>query len=196
MNWQQMLKTGDALLAVDIQNDFCTGGSLAVPDAEEVIPQVNAALEVASAKGLPCFASRDFHPQNHCSFVEYGGIWPSHCVQNTYGAEFNSMLSFPDNVIIVNKAVKVDEEQYSALSGILQDKAGLSLLQYLKKQSIQRIWLVGLALDYCVRETALDLVQAGFNTLIALPATRAIDKSKTPRLLQEFIKHGISIIKK
>jgi nicotinamidase/pyrazinamidase len=195
MNWQQLLKPKDALLVVDMQNDFCEAGALAVPDAAAIIPEINQALRAASEKGLVCLASRDWHPAEHCSFVAAGGSWPAHCVQGSYGAQFHPSLVLQDDMVVVNKGFIAGEEQYSAVYGQLQHNPNLTMLQYLNDHSVQRVWVVGLALDYCVRATALELAQEGFTTLVALSATRAIDTAASAALLDELSDAGIIVVK-
>jgi nicotinamidase/pyrazinamidase len=194
MNWQQLFKPQDALLVVDMQNDFCAAGALAVPNAEEIIPEINQALQAANDKGLICLASRDWHPVDHCSFMAAGGIWPQHCVQGDHGAQFHPSLVLPEDTLIINKASSAGEEQYSAVYGQLQCDHGLTMLQYLTKHSVRRVWVMGLALDYCVRATALELVQEGFIVLLALEATRAIDSAASAELLDELTNAGIIVV--
>ena len=108
---------GDALLVVDVQKDFLPGGALAVPEGDAVIPPLNEALRAFSEAGLPIFATRDWHPPDHCSFVEQGGLWPLHCVAGTSGAAFPNSLRLPASAVLISKADDPAAEAYSAFSG-------------------------------------------------------------------------------
>src|SRR5439155_23945681 len=125
--------SGDALLVVDIQNDFCPDGALGVKEGDKVIPLLNKWIAAAVAAGVPVFASRDWHPPNHISFRARGGPWPPHCIQGTPGAEFHPDLRLPENVETISKADKPDLESYSALGGT-------DLAIRLRKRGVQGIW--------------------------------------------------------
>jgi len=103
----------DALIVVDVQNDFCPGGRLAVPEGDDVVDVLNAAIRRAEAAGALVVASRDWHPEHHVSFDSEGGPWPRHCVQDSEGAAFHADLHLPDDVIKVSKGVRFDKDQYS-----------------------------------------------------------------------------------
>ena len=104
------ISKGDALIIVDVQNDFLPGGALAVNDGDAVIPVINKFMRVFTTNELPIFATRDWQPSGHCSFVDYGGPWPNHCVANSPGAQIAEELALPDDVTIVHKGTDVDEE--------------------------------------------------------------------------------------
>ncbi len=163
-----MLKPGDALLIVDVQNDFCPGGALAVSKGDEVVPILNRWIEEAGAAGVPVFASRDWHPANHISFKERGGPWPPHCIQNTFGAAFHPDLMLPPDVEVISKAETSDADSYSAFGGT--DLSGR-----LREAGLKRVWIGGLAQDYCVRATALDAIKEGFEVHLIVSATRAVN---------------------
>jgi nicotinamidase/pyrazinamidase len=167
---QQDFQTGDALIVVDIQNDFCPGGALGVPEGDQVIPVLNWWIERAVAKGIPVFLTRDWHPPNHISFTERGGPWPPHCVRNTNGAEFHPALTIPTSAVVVNKAVEADRESYSAFGDT-------RLAERLHKAGIKRIWIGGLALDYCVVSSTVDARNLGFDVVVLKDATRAVNVS-------------------
>ncbi|MFO7953183.1 isochorismatase family protein [Thioalkalivibrio sp.] len=154
-NPRDHLQTGDALLIVDVQNDFCPGGALAIDHGDTVIPVLNRWLDAAAALEIPVYASRDWHPAGHPSFEEQGGPWPPHCLQDAPGARFHADLALPPNTIKVTKGVRFDHDQYSAF-----DQTGLG--EELRKRGVTRIWLGGLALDVCVAATALDARKEGF----------------------------------
>ncbi len=165
----ERLHQGDALLVVDVQNDFCPGGALAVPDGDAVIPVLNDWIEAAVAAGVPIYASRDWHPQGHVSFVERGGPWPPHCLQDTDGAAFHADLDLPAGAVIVTKADRPDQDAYSAF-------AGTGLAQRLQADGVRRLWVGGLALDYCVRASVLDaLAGGGVEVHLILTATRPVE---------------------
>lgn len=175
-----------ALIIVDIQNDFCTGGSLAVPHAEEIIPVVNQMMD--SGEFDLIVATQDYHPRNHKSFAsvnnqEIGKIiklngldqvmWPNHCVENTFGADFHHQLNRNfDGIIQKGKNPEVD-----SYSGFLDNdkKNSTGLYEFLKNKNVDQVVVVGLALDYCVKATALDAKKFGFKTSVKLSATRAVN---------------------
>jgi nicotinamidase/pyrazinamidase len=161
------LQPGDALIILDLQRDFCAGGALEVPDADAIVPVVNGLIAEADAAGVPIFASRDWHPPGHASFHEAGGPWPAHCVQGGAGAEFHPDLRLPEHAIIVSKGEVPERDQLSAF-----DATGLA--DRLRRLGARRVMIVGLALDVCVLETALDAVSQGFETHVRLSGARAI----------------------
>jgi nicotinamidase/pyrazinamidase len=161
-------RTGDALLIVDVQNDFCPGGALAVPEGDSIIPVLNQWIADAKDRGVPVFASRDWHSPNHISFKERGGPWPRHCVRDTWGAAFHPDLHLPGDVQVVSKAEDPDKDSYSAFGGT-------DLAERLRRAGAKNVWIGGLAQDYCVRATALDAIQQGFNVHLIADATRAVN---------------------
>ncbi|MDH3893549.1 MAG: nicotinamidase [Chromatiales bacterium] len=162
------LQAGDALIVVDVQNDFLPGGALAVTGGDAVIAPLNCLSGKFAATGLALIFSRDWHPPDHCSFSENGAPWPRHCVAGTHGAEFPGALAVPDTARIVSKATQAGEEAYSALQGT-------GLAATLRDQGVRRVFVGGLATDYCIRATVLDLLDAGFATILLLDAVRAVD---------------------
>lgn len=162
-----VLGQGDALLIVDLQVDFLPGGSLGVPHGDAVIAPIRRLIALYGAHGLPVYASRDWHPDSHCSFAAQGGPWPPHCVAGTAGAAFSPELQLPDDVIVVSKADRAEVDAYSAF-------AGTGLAEALRGRGIRRLAVCGLATDYCVLNTVLDGV-AGFEILIVAEAMRAVD---------------------
>ena len=162
------LGRGGALLLVDIQRDFCAGGALAVPDGDAVVRVVNRWIEQARSEGVPVIASRDWHPTGHVSFEERGGPWPPHCVRDTPGAAFHPDLRLPADAIIVSKGTEPDRDAYSAFDGT-------DLAERLRAERVARLWVGGLALDYCVRATVLDALAMGFEVHLIREATRSVD---------------------
>lgn len=162
------LQPGDALILVDIQHDFCPGGVLAVPEGDTVIPVLNRWIEAAERAGVPIYASRDWHPADHVSFSEQGGPWPPHCVQGTHGAELHPDLDLPPETPIITKGSDPRRENYSAFDGT-------ELAPHLRQAGVRRIWVGGLATDYCVRATVLDGLTDGFEVHVIVPAVRPVD---------------------
>ncbi len=159
---------GDALIVVDLQNDFLPGGALAVPEGDEIVSLINRCIERFVSRGLPVVATRDWHPADHCSFAEQGGTWPAHCVAGTVGAAFAPGLNLPDDVIVISKATRADQEAYSGFSGT-------GLAASLRERGVRRVFVGGLATDYCVLNTVLDALTAGFETVLLDDAIRAVD---------------------
>lgn len=159
---------GDALLVVDVQNDFLPGGALGVPDGDRVLEPINKAIAVFLAHGLPIFASRDWHPVGHCSFREQGGPWPVHCVADTPGAAFSSALDLPTTATLIYKATRVDEEAYSVFGG-----TGFEGM--LRHAGVRRIFIGGLATDYCVLATTRDALMRGFGVVVLTDAVCAVN---------------------
>ena len=182
-------RTGDALLVVDMQNDFMPGGALGVHGGDRIVPEVNRLVEKFIARRLPIVFSRDWHPPNHCSFEEQGGIWPVHCVQHTKGAAFTTGLAMPADPTVISKATKIDHEAYSAFHG-----PGLSEL--LTRLEVTRIFIVGLATDYCVLETVKDARREGFEVVVLEDGVRAVNvhPEDGPRALQEMARLGAEIV--
>jgi nicotinamidase/pyrazinamidase len=167
------LKEGDALLVVDIQNCFLPGGSLGVAGGDEVVPPMNRAIMTFARKRLPVFISRDWHPANHCSFVAQGGPWPPHCVQNTEGAAFAANLQIPDGAVIISKATDPDVEEYSDMAG--RDPEGNTFDEVLRKIGVRRIFIGGLATDYCVLYTVRNALELGYEVYVLIDGIRAVD---------------------
>lgn len=163
----------DALIVVDVQNDFCPGGSLAVPAGDAVVPVLNEYMERADAAGVAIFASRDWHPEHTRHFVGEGGPWPPHCVQGTPGAEFNPDLKLPSSAVIVSKGMSPEDVGYSVFDAVSSN--GQTLLEMLRTQGVQHVYVGGLATDYCVRATVLDALKNGLTTSVLIDASRAVD---------------------
>ena len=162
------LAADDALLIIDVQNDFCPGGALAVPEGDAIISVLNQWIAEANAKGIPVFASRDWHPRNHISFKDRGGPWPPHCVQGTFGAAFHRELNLPPNVEIVSKAEEPDKDSYSAFGGT-------DLSERLREGNVKSLWIGGFAQEYCVKATAIAAIKEGFKVHLITGATRAVN---------------------
>jgi len=200
------INPASALIVVDVQNDFCPGGKLAVPHGEEVIPVINKLM-----KEFPLtVASQDWHPDDHKSFaknhlgkepgdvIDLNGtqqvLWPSHCVQETWGAKFVKGLDIYNIATSFKKGFYRETDSYSAFFD--NDRIiGTGLRQYLKDRRIKHVCVVGLATDYCVKYTALDAVKLGFHTDVKLNGCRGIElkEGDIQRSIEEMQKAGVAI---
>jgi len=182
-------ESGDALIIVDVQNDFLPGGALAVPRGDEVIAPLNVCAAAFAAGHLPVFATRDWHPDRHCSFREQGGPWPPHCIAGTPGAEFPPGLRLPSGARVVSKATRPETDAYSGFQGT-------ELAGQLRDAGVRRVVIGGLATDYCVRATALDALAAGFAVVVLADAVRAVEvqPGDGKRALAELSARGAGIV--
>lgn len=187
MNAKIQFNDHDALLVVDMQNDFCPGGALAVPQGDAVIPVLNEAIAEARKAGVPIFASRDWHTVDHVSFEQQGGPWPVHCVQDTDGARYHPDVDIDDRAIRISKGTRFDKDAYSAF-----DNTGLGY--YLKQRGVKRVWIGGLAQDVCVLKTTLASVEEGFETFLMQSATRPVDPQKGDEAIEEMRRAGAHIV--
>ncbi len=174
-----------ALIVVDVQNDFCPGGALAVPDGDAVVEAVNRMAADASF----VVATRDWHPPDHGSFAAQGGPWPAHCVQGTAGAELHPGVDQGRIDVIVDKGQVSDREGYSGFEGT-------ELEQLLRDRGVDTVDVAGLALDYCVKATALDARRAGFGVTVHRGATRAVEVSPGDgeRAVEELRAAGVGVV--
>ncbi|MEO8655340.1 MAG: isochorismatase family protein [Ramlibacter sp.] len=166
------LKAGDALVIADLQNDFLPGGALGVLGGDEVVPVINEYLRRFSRQGLPVYVTRDWHPAGHCSFRSEGGPWPTHCIAGTPGAAFAADLSLPVGTTVISKATDAAREAYSAF-------AGTDLDEQMRRIGVRRVFVGGLATDYCVLDTVKDALALGYSTLVLLDAVRAVNVKPT-----------------
>jgi nicotinamidase/pyrazinamidase len=162
------LRDTDALLVVDVQRDFLPGGALAVPRGDEIVPPLAACIHLFVEHGLPVVASRDWHPSDHCSFRSAGGPWPPHCIAGSRGAELDPALRLPPRARIVDKAQSADRDAYSAFDGTDLDA-------WLKGMGVRRVFMGGLATEYCVLSTARDARRLGYDVVLLSDAIRPID---------------------
>lgn len=186
------------LIVGDVQNDFCPGGALAVPRADDAVAPINSLIDKVKSQGGLIVYIADWHPREHCSFKAHGGIWPPHCIAGTEGARFHPDLHVGGPVF--HKGEELDRDSYSSFGGKL-DTPGKgedrpSLLDYLRKNKVERVIATGLALDYCVKATALDAKKYGFKTAVFLPGTRAvnIEPGDGDRAVEEMRRQGIEIL--
>ena len=185
LNKKYTLTEQDALLVTDIQLDFLPGGALPIEGGDTIIPVVNTYIKRFEAANAPTVVSRDWHPFNHISFKAQGGLWPPHCVQGTKGAEFSPALKLPKKVIVISKATDPTHEAYSAFDGTNLDNE-------LQKLDINRLFVCGLATDYCVVNTVLDACELGFETVVLMDAILGIDAKPgdVDRAIEEMLESG------
>jgi nicotinamidase-related amidase len=183
-----VIRKKTALIMVDVQNDFCPGGALPVPEGDKVVPVLKEYIELFLREGAPIYATRDWHPENHISFKERGGPWPPHCIRETTGAAFHPRLPLPKNATIISKGTDPDREAYSGFQGT-------DLIERLKRQKVERVFVGGLATDYCVKNTVLDSLTAGFETVLLEDASRGVDvqPGDSERAIEAMKKAGASV---
>ena len=182
----EALREGDALLIVDVQNDFCPGGALPIAGGDVIIPAINAWIAAATVAGVPVYASRDWHPHVHPSFAAHDGPWPPHCVQDTPGAAFHPHLQLPAATIIVTKGTRFDEDQNSAFHHT-------GLASHMRRRQIRRLWLCGLALEVCVLATAIDARAAGFEVHLLVGCTSPVSDDGGIRAIERMRAAGVAI---
>ena len=175
-----------ALIVVDVQNDFCPGGALPVPEGDKVVSVINKYIEKFELRGSLVIATRDWHPKNHISFRSQGGIWPEHCVQNTRGAEFHPSLRLPKKVIVISKTDKPDKEAYSGFQGTDLDTI-------LRENTIRELFIGGLATDYCVKNTVLDGLTKGYKVYLLVDAIKGVEANlgDSEKAIKEMISRGV-----
>lgn len=162
------LRQGDGLLIIDVQADFLPGGSLAVPNGDAVLAPLNRWIARFAAAGRPIFATLDWHPADHCSFREQQGPWPPHCIADTPGARIAGPLELPGDAVRITKATQRDADAYSGFSGTDLDRR-------LRQAEIRRLFVGGLATDYCVLQSVLDALRLGYEVVLLRDAVRAVD---------------------
>ena len=166
-------RSRDALVVVDVQNDFCPGGALGVPGGDEIVPVCNRYIDLFRKGGGRVFLSRDWHPAETTHFKAYGGVWPPHCVQGTSGAAFHADLAAPPDAVVVSKGMDPREDAYSAFQA--RDGRGTPFATLIRKLGVRRLYVAGLATDYCVKATTLDALREGFEVVVLADAIRAVD---------------------
>lgn len=159
---------GDALIVVDVQNDFLPEGKLGVAHGDEVVPVLNRYIDTFNSADLPVYATRDWHPADHCSFQARGGPWPPHCVAESPGAAFAPGLRLPPHAVVISKAVRADKDAYSGFEGTDLDAR-------LRQAGVRRVFVGGLATDYCVLNTVRDARRLGYAVHLLTDAVRAVD---------------------
>lgn len=183
-----------ALVIVDLQNDFCPGGTLGVAGGDEIIPAINQAIDHFASRGMPVIASRDWHPEKTSHFVNFGGLWPPHCIQGSTGASFHPMLRLPPEAIIISKGTDPAHDDYSAFHA--KDREGRTLADILSLHGIANIHVCGLATDYCVKETVLEGKRRGFDITVFADAIKGVDLSSgaSEKAIHEMIQAGAAFV--
>lgn len=165
--------SGDVLIITDMQNCFLPGGSLPVTQGDSIIGPLNNVIDVFARAGLPAVFTRDWHPPEHCSFKVRGGPWPTHCVQGTDDAVFSPRLQMPPRPLVISKAVERDKEQYSAYYG--RDEAGTTMADILRAMKPNRIFIGGVATEYCVFNTVLDMLKDGYDVYVFVDGVKPVE---------------------
>lgn len=180
--------TKQALIVVDVQNDFCPGGTLAVPHGDEIIAPLNKLIDEFLERGDPVYKSRDWHPPSTKHFTAYGGTWPVHCVQNTEGAQFHPALLDDPRIKVISKG-QGDTDGYSAF-----DETDLAA--QLKQDGVEEIVVGGLATDYCVKNTVLDALRQGYKVQAVEDAMRPVElrPGDGERAIEEMRAAGAKIV--
>jgi nicotinamidase/pyrazinamidase len=183
----------DALVVVDVQNDFCPGGALAVADGDQVVTALNRYIDLFTKADLPIFATRDWHPPRTAHFNTDGGPWPPHCVRGTQGAAFHPDLVLGKNVRILSKGTDAQADAYSGFQAVSSEGLALSVL--LRRQGVGRILIGGLATDYCVKHTVLDGLKEGFKVVLLTDCIRGVNlkPGDSARAIEEMTQAGVEI---
>lgn len=183
------LDSSCALVIVDVQNDFCPGGALAVRDGDAVVAPLNRCAALFASVGAFVIATRDWHPPDHCSFRAQGGPWPVHCVRGTPGAAFHPTLRLPADALVISKAEGPKVESYSFFG-----EPGLE--RPLVERGIRRLFIGGLATDYCVKWTALDAARRGLETFVFADAIRGVDAQSgdSARAIEQMKAAGVKMV--
>lgn len=183
-----------ALLVVDMQNDFCPGGALGVPEGDKIIPAINKYIKIFSKKGWPIFATRDWHPVQTKHFKDFGGVWPVHCIQNTKGAQLHPKLKVSKEAILLYKGMDPGKDSYSAFQA--EDARGMRLPNLLTALGIKELYIAGIATDYCVRFSTADAIKNGLKVKVLMDAIKGVNlkPNDSQRALAEMKKKGAKII--
>jgi len=183
-NIEDAFHEGDALVIVDVQNDFCPGGALPIERGDDVVPILNSWIAAALVKHVPIYASRDWHPVQHISFRRQGGLWAPHCIQDSEGARFHPKLQLPESVIKITKGVCFDQDQNSIFDAI-------GLTHQLRRKGIKRLWVGGLAEDVCVLATVLDARRNDFDVVLIQDATKPVSADGGARARRQMHEAGV-----
>ena len=159
---------GDALIVVDVQRDFLPDGPVPVTSGDQVVPVLNEYIRQFASRSSPVFATRDWHPPNHCSFKENGGIWNRHCVAGEPGANWAPGLELPADVAVISKGTNPAKDAYSGFQGT-------TLHAQLQEGKVRRVFVGGLATDYCVHNTVRDALKRRYQVVLLIDAVRSVD---------------------
>jgi nicotinamidase/pyrazinamidase len=178
-----------ALLVVDVQQDFCPGGALAVDKGDLVVPVLNRYLQMFSKQGRPIFASRDWHTADSTHF----GQWPVHCVQESEGAAFHDALLLPKGTIVISKGMSRWDNGYSAMQGFTDNGTPFTML--LRRMNLDKLYVGGLATDYCVKESVLEALKEGFMVTVLTDAIRGVERQQgdADRALAAMVEAGAEL---
>ena len=184
------MQGSDALIIIDVQNDFCPGGALPVTDGDLVVSVLNQYIKKFVGEKLPILATRDWHPEKTTHFKAYGGLWPPHCIQGTWGAEFRADLALPKDTVVVSGGMAPDEDGYSGFDG--KDQKGTDLASLLRASGVKRIFIGGLATDFCVKHSVLDGLKHGFQVVLLEDAVRGVNlkPDDSERAIEEMVRAG------
>lgn len=184
------MKTASALLIIDVQNDFCPGGSLPVREGDRVVPVLNRYIELFREWKLPVFASRDWHPAITSHFRDFGGIWPAHCVQGSEGARFHRDLVLPEETIVISKGLDPNRDDYSAFQAATE--SGMPFPAHLEAMAVRKLYVGGLATDYCVKASVLDGVRHGLEMILLEDAVRGVNLNPgdSAKAIEEMVRAG------
>lgn len=178
----------DALVVVDMQNDFMPYGVLPVPEADKIVPIINEYIQKFEDKGLAVFFTRDWHPKDHISFKGYGGVWPPHCIAETEGAKFHPNLRIPkDNKFIISKGTSKDFDAYSGFQGTI-------LESLLKERGIKRLFICGVATDFCVKNTLIGAINLGFETFLLEDGIKGVFEDSSEKAIELMLTKGAILI--
>jgi nicotinamidase/pyrazinamidase len=172
-----------ALIVVDVQRDFCEGGALAAADTLSLLAPLQKCIEAARRAKALIIYTKDWHPEDHSSFQKSGGPWPVHCAAGSAGAELMPPLQAGPDELVIHKGIRADGSGYSGFEFTgLEDR--------LRELKVERVGVSGIATEYCVRATALDGLQRGFEVTVLTDLIRAVELAETPRALEELTKAG------
>jgi nicotinamidase/pyrazinamidase len=179
------------LLIVDVQNDFCSGGTLAVPDAGRAVTALNRYIRDAVAHGLIIYASRDWHPPKSKHFQPFGGPWPVHCVQETVGARFHPLIELPTSTVVITKGEDAASAGYSSFEGHTPE--GHTFLADLQARGIDQLYVGGLATDFCVKHSVIDALSAGLKVTVLEDAVAGVSASGSRSAMREMRRLGARV---
>jgi len=179
---------------VDVQNDFCPGGALGVPEGDKIVPVINKYIEYFRKDKLPILFTRDWHPVRTKHFKDFGGVWPVHCLQRSRGAAFHPNLKIPPGSIFLYKGMDPERDAYSAFQS--EDDKGILLGKLLKMLGIKEIYIAGLATDYCVRFSAKDAIKQGFKARVLEDAIKGVnlEANDSQKAIKEMLRLGAKFI--
>ncbi|MFH0827517.1 MAG: nicotinamidase [Candidatus Omnitrophota bacterium] len=184
------MKSKKALLIVDVQNDFCPGGALAVPEGDKIVPNLNRYIKIFLKKKWPVFATADWHPVRTRHFKSFGGAWPVHCLANTQGAQFHAKLRLPKDVVLLYKGMDPEKDSYSAFQA--EDLSGMGFEKWLNRMGIREIYVGGLATDYCVKTSVGDALKHGLKVKLLLDAVKGVNlkPNDSEKAVQVMVRKG------